>query len=85
MSYADIQRLQSRESVGKSQSWETSAFILRNDLQAAWKRVSSLKDARIDLVLDNGVLLALFPASPHLKVNRVEWDLRIRRFKLALR
>ena len=57
MSDADIQKLQSLQSVGKSQSSETGAFILRNDLQAAWERVSSLKDARIDLVLDNGMFV----------------------------
>jgi len=56
MSYADIQKLQSLQSIGKSQSSETGAFVLRNDLQAAWERVSSLKNARIDVVLDNGVL-----------------------------
>ncbi|KAF8310776.1 DUF89-domain-containing protein [Clavulina sp. PMI_390] len=58
MSYADIQKLQSLQSVGSSQSSEGSAFILRNDLEAAWKRVSSLKKedsrvSKIDIVLDN--------------------------------
>lgn len=53
MTYADIQKLQS---VGGSQSAESAAFILRNDLEAAWGRVSSLKkekNARVDIVLDN--------------------------------
>ena len=59
MSYADIQKLQSLQSVGTSQSSEGNAFILRNDLKAAWDRVSALKKedgSRVDIVLDNCAL-----------------------------
>jgi len=64
MSDADIQKLQSLQSVGQSQSSEIGAFVLRNDLQAAWERLSSLKNARIDVVLDNGVLRNFLPLTP---------------------
>lgn len=73
MSYADIQKLQSLQSVGSSQSSEGSAFVLRNDLEAAWRRVSTLRKdvgSRIDIVLDNCAFMNLNFHS----VNLIEAD-----------
>ncbi|SPC64964.1 uncharacterized protein UHOD_07915 [Ustilago sp. UG-2017b] len=50
LSYSDLQALQT---TGKEQRQARSKFILANDLGKAWKKISSLKDGRIDIVLDN--------------------------------
>ncbi|KAJ1020883.1 hypothetical protein NDA18_005731 [Ustilago nuda] len=50
LSYSDLQALQT---TGKEQQQARSKFILANDLGKAWKKISSLKDGRIDIVLDN--------------------------------
>ncbi len=54
MDYTDIQTLQS---VGKAAQAANEAFILRNDSKAAWELVKNLKNARLDIVLDNCELL----------------------------
>lgn len=51
LKYEDLQKLQS---VGKAAQLESSKLILRNDLQKAWAHVKTLKDSRLDIVLDNG-------------------------------
>ncbi|KAF8335911.1 DUF89 domain-containing protein [Cantharellus anzutake] len=53
MDYSDIHTLQS---VGKAARAAGQAFILRNDSKAVWQLVRSLKDARIDIILDNSPL-----------------------------
>lgn len=50
MAYADIQKLQS---VGKVAQAESKKFILINDLEKVWEKVRGLKNARVDIVLDN--------------------------------
>lgn len=50
ISLDDIKNLQS---VGKDVARQ--AFILRDDQAAVWEHVKTLKDARIDFVLDNGM------------------------------
>ncbi len=54
MDYTDIQALQS---VGEAAQAANKAFILRNDSKAVWEFVKSLKNARLDIVLDNCELL----------------------------
>ena len=50
LSHADIQALQK---TGKAAQKEAEHLILANDLEATWKYLSSLNNARIDIVLDN--------------------------------
>ena len=50
LSYEDIQALQT---TGKEQQAARSRFILSNDLERVWKHLSTLKDGRVDIVLDN--------------------------------
>jgi len=50
MDYTDIQTLQS---VGKAAQAANKTFILRNDSKAVWDLMKSLKNARLDIVLDN--------------------------------
>lgn len=45
LTHEQIQQLQSVE--------RGQHFVLRNDLERAWEHISKLKDARIDIVLDN--------------------------------
>lgn len=53
MSHSDIQNLQS---VGKEAQEAQKAFILKDDQEAVWKHIKTLKDGRVDFVLDNGEL-----------------------------
>lgn len=50
LSHADIQALQK---TGKAAQKEAEHLILSNQLEHAWDHLKSLKDARIDIVLDN--------------------------------
>lgn len=50
LSYADLQALQT---TGREQQQARSKFILANDLDQAWKKISSLTGGRVDIVLDN--------------------------------
>ncbi|KAF9529042.1 DUF89 domain-containing protein [Crepidotus variabilis] len=50
ISEEDIQHLQS---VGKDAQAERAKFILKDDQKAVWQHLQTLKDARIDFVLDN--------------------------------
>ncbi|EPQ27316.1 uncharacterized protein PFL1_05238 [Pseudozyma flocculosa PF-1] len=50
LSYADLQALQT---TGKEQQEARAKFILANDLDQAWRRISSLNGGRVDIVLDN--------------------------------
>ena len=51
MTHEDIQHLQS---VGKEAQQARQEFILKDDQNAVWEHVKTLKDARVDFVLDNG-------------------------------
>jgi hypothetical protein len=51
LKYEDLQKLQA---VGTKAQAEQAQFILRNDLPKAWQHLKSLKDGRVDIVLDNG-------------------------------
>ena len=51
LTHEDIRKLQS---VGKEAHEERKEFILHDDTQAVWDHVKSLKEARVDFVLDNG-------------------------------
>ncbi|CBQ69928.1 conserved hypothetical protein [Sporisorium reilianum SRZ2] len=50
LSYADLQALQT---TGREQQQARSKFILVNDLDQAWNKISSLQGGRVDIVLDN--------------------------------
>ncbi|KAI3481645.1 hypothetical protein L1887_55778 [Cichorium endivia] len=50
LSYADLQALQT---TGREQQQARSKYILANDLDKAWTRISSLNNGRVDIVLDN--------------------------------
>ena len=50
LDYTDIQALQS---VGEAAQAASLKYILRNDIQQVWRLVKNLRDARIDIVLDN--------------------------------
>ncbi|ETW85861.1 hypothetical protein HETIRDRAFT_309837 [Heterobasidion irregulare TC 32-1] len=50
MTHEDIQHLQS---VGKEAQQARQEFILKDDQNAVWEHVKTLKDARVDFVLDN--------------------------------
>lgn len=51
MTHEDIQKLQS---VGRAAQAERKESILLDNSAAAWKQLSSAKEGRVDLVLDNG-------------------------------
>lgn len=51
LKYEDLQKLQA---VGAKAQAEQAKFILRNDLSRAWEHLKTLKDGRVDIVLDNG-------------------------------
>lgn len=60
MTIADIENLQS---VGKEAQTARQEYILKDDQQAVWDHVRTLKNARIDIVLDNGMyFISLEPA-----------------------
>ncbi|KIM37931.1 hypothetical protein M413DRAFT_448192 [Hebeloma cylindrosporum] len=50
LSQADIQHLQS---VGKDAQVARQKFILKDDEEPVWKHIQTLKDGRVDFVLDN--------------------------------
>jgi hypothetical protein len=52
LKYEDLQKLQA---VGAKAQAEQAQFILRNDLPRAWEHLKTLKDGRVDIVLDNGM------------------------------
>lgn len=51
LKYEDLQKLQA---VGAKAQQEQAKFILRNDLPQAWEHLKTLKNGRIDIILDNG-------------------------------
>ena len=51
LKYEDIQKLQA---VGAKAQAEQAQYILRNDLPRAWEHLKTLKDGRVDIILDNG-------------------------------
>lgn len=51
-SYREPERLQS---VGKEAQAASRQYILRNDIDTAWMYIKSLKGAKLDIVLDNGM------------------------------
>jgi hypothetical protein len=51
LKYEDLQKLQS---VGAASQAENAKYILRNDFARVWEHVKTQKDARVDIVLDNG-------------------------------
>lgn len=54
LKYEDLQKLQA---VGAEAQAEQAKMILRNDLPQVWEHVKSLKNGRVDIVLDNGRFL----------------------------
>ncbi|WVN88821.1 uncharacterized protein L203_104035 [Cryptococcus depauperatus CBS 7841] len=50
LKYEDLQKLQA---VGSDAQAKQAKFILRNDLGKAWNHIKSLKNGRIDIVMDN--------------------------------
>jgi hypothetical protein len=51
MTPEDIEHLQT---IGRDAQDARKEFILKDDQSAAWEHITTLKDARIDFVLDNG-------------------------------
>lgn len=51
LKYEDLQKLQA---VGAAAQAEQAKLILRNDLGKAWSHIKSLKNGRLDIVMDNG-------------------------------
>ena len=51
MTPEDIEHLQT---IGRDAQNARKEFILKDDQSAAWEHIMTLKDARIDFVLDNG-------------------------------
>jgi hypothetical protein len=51
MTPEDIEHLQT---IGRDAQAARKEFILKDDQGAVWEHVMTLKDARIDFVLDNG-------------------------------
>ena len=61
ISQDDIKHLQS---VGKDAQAARRQFILKDDQAEVWKHVQSLREARVDFVLDNGeVVIFRFPVT----------------------
>lgn len=58
MTPEDIENLQT---IGRDAQDARKEFILKDDQGVAWEHITTLKDARIDFVLDNGESL-MFPA-----------------------
>lgn len=58
MTEEDIRNLQTVE---KDAQAARSKFILKDDLPQVWEHVKSLKDARVDFVLDNGGYTSKLP------------------------
>lgn len=52
MTMEDIENLQA---IGRDAQYARKEFILKDDQDAAWQHITTLKDARIDFVLDNGM------------------------------
>ena len=55
MTPEDIEHLQT---IGRDAQNARKEFVLKDDQSAAWEHITTLKDARIDFVLDNGESLA---------------------------
>jgi hypothetical protein len=51
LKYEDLQKLQA---VGAEAQAAQAKMILRNDLPRVWEHLKSVKDGRVDIVLDNG-------------------------------
>ena len=51
MTAEDIEHLQT---IGRDAQNARKEFILKDDQSAVWEHIKTLKDARIDFVLDNG-------------------------------
>jgi hypothetical protein len=51
LKYEDLQKLQA---VGAKAQQEQAKFILRNYLPSTWEHLKTLKNGRIDIILDNG-------------------------------
>jgi hypothetical protein len=51
MTPEDIEHLQT---IGRDAQAARKEFILKDDQDAVWEHIMTLKDARIDFVLDNG-------------------------------
>lgn len=51
LKYEDLQKLQA---VGAAAQAEQAEMLLRNDLPKAWELLKTVKNGRVDIVLDNG-------------------------------
>lgn len=51
LKYEDLQKLQA---VGAKAQQEQAKFILRNDLPKVWDLLKTVKNGRVDFVMDNG-------------------------------
>jgi hypothetical protein len=60
MTPEDIEHLQA---IGRDAQSARREFILKDDQSLAWEHISTLKDARIDFVLDNGEYIGFYAVS----------------------
>lgn len=56
LKYEDLQKLQA---VGSAAQAEQAKMILRNDIPKVWELLKTMKDGRVDIVLDNGEPLVM--------------------------
>jgi len=61
LSQADIQHLQS---IGKDEQAARQQFILKDDEESVWKHIQTLKDGRVDFVLDNCMFYKFYSIKP---------------------
>lgn len=73
MTHEDIQKLQS---VGRAAQEERRESILLDNSAAAWKQLSSIKEGRVDLVLDNGMSPCICRQEPYITIIDFKWVLR---------
>jgi hypothetical protein len=66
MTPEDIEHLQT---IGRDAQNAHQEFILKDDQDAAWQHITTLNDARIDFVLDNGMSKPHVPCLPCLPSN----------------
>ena len=66
MTMEDIEQLQA---IGRDAQNARKEFILKDDQDAAWQHITTLKDARVDFILDNGMLDPYALHTPHLMTS----------------
>jgi hypothetical protein len=82
MTPEDIEHLQA---IGRDAQATRKEFILKDDQSVVWEHITTLKDARIDFVLDNGEsLVSLLYAKPDFRLAGFEVSVTFRSDVLAV-